>query len=151
MILLSLVAVGVLCCGLFFLEITTNPIKLWAAPNSRARIERRFFDANFRPFFRTEHIILRPIQVEEEPSASLQPFNRINLYDENVTYSPVFDKRFLEAALELQLAIQDLEVDGVRLTDICHQPLYPASEECNVQSVWGYWQNDVEKLRDQGE
>ena len=71
-IALTLAVIGLLCCGLFFLEITINPIKLWAAPNSRARIERRFFDANFRPFFRTEHIILRPIQpvriIPTEPS-----------------------------------------------------------------------------------
>ena len=81
----------------------------------------------------------------------LKPFHRVNLYDENVTYSPVFDQRFLEATLDLQLAIQDLEVDGVRLKDICHQPLFPVSEECNIQSVWGYWQNDVKNLRAQGE
>ena len=71
-IALTLAVIGLLCCGLLFLEITINPIKLWAAPNSRARIERRFFDANFRPFFRTEHIILRPIQpvriIPTEPS-----------------------------------------------------------------------------------
>jgi Niemann-Pick C1 protein len=34
------------------LTLTVDPIKLWAAPTSRARIERDFFEQTFRPFYR---------------------------------------------------------------------------------------------------
>ena len=34
------------------MTLTVDPIKLWAAPTSRARIEREFFEKTFRPFYR---------------------------------------------------------------------------------------------------
>ena len=142
----ALLTVAVLCTGLTQLEVTTNPIKLWAAPDSRARVERRFFESTFRPFFRVQSIVLRPKLPEEIGTAALQPFTRTDAYGLNVTYSPVFDKRFLNKVLELQEGIQDLEVDGVTLSKVCHQPLYPESAECNVQSIWAYWQNDRDNL-----
>ena len=37
---------------------TTDPIELWASPASRSRVERAFFDETFRPFYRTEQIII---------------------------------------------------------------------------------------------
>jgi hypothetical protein len=39
-------------------QVTTDPIELWAAPESRSRVERKFFDETFRPFYRTEQIII---------------------------------------------------------------------------------------------
>ena len=37
---------------------TTDPIELWASPDSRSRVERKFFDETFRPFYRTEQVII---------------------------------------------------------------------------------------------
>ena len=144
-ITLVLAIVVILCGGISLLEITINPIKLWAAPNSRARVERRFFESTFRPFFRTEHIIFK------HSGNELKPFNHTNLFDQTVTYSPVFDKRFLKEVLELKQSIQNIQsAEGVKLNDVCHQPLYPASTECNIQSIWGYWQDDVDKFEEVG-
>lgn len=42
--------------GIKYLKITTDPVELWAAPNSRSRIEREFFDSNFEPFYRIEQV-----------------------------------------------------------------------------------------------
>lgn len=42
--------------GIKYLKITTDPVELWAAPNSRSRIEREFFDRNFEPFYRIEQV-----------------------------------------------------------------------------------------------
>lgn len=42
--------------GIKYLQITTDPVELWAAPNSRSRIEREFFDSNFEPFYRIEQV-----------------------------------------------------------------------------------------------
>ena len=59
---------------------------------------------------------------DEVGDSALKPFSRVNLYDEEVTYSPVFDKKFLEAALKLQLEIEALKVEGgITLRDVCHQ------------------------------
>ena len=43
---------------------TTDPIELWAAPESRSRVERKFFDETFRPFYRTEQIIIHAKNLE---------------------------------------------------------------------------------------
>lgn len=43
------------------MQITTDPVELWAAPNSRSRQEKTYFDSNFGPFFRTSQIFVRPI------------------------------------------------------------------------------------------
>lgn len=49
-----------LSIGIKYLEITTDPVELWAAPHSRARIEKDHFDKTFEPFYRTEQIFIRP-------------------------------------------------------------------------------------------
>ena len=68
---------------------------------------------NFLPLFSWQ---------DEVGDSALKPFSRVNLYDEEVTYSPVFDKEFLEAALKLQLEIEALKVEGgITLRDVCHQ------------------------------
>lgn len=42
--------------GIKYLKITTDPVELWAAPNSRSRVEREYFDSNFEPFYRIEQV-----------------------------------------------------------------------------------------------
>lgn len=46
------------------MEITTDPVELWAAPHSRSRIEKDFFDDTFGPFYRTAQIFIRPVHPE---------------------------------------------------------------------------------------
>lgn len=48
----------VLSSGLTRFQITTNPVELWSAPNSRARLEKDYFDSHFGPFYRTEQLII---------------------------------------------------------------------------------------------
>ena len=59
-------AVG-LSTGIAWLDVTTDPIELWASPASRSRVEKTFFDETFRPFYRTEQII---IKAKDLPSVS---------------------------------------------------------------------------------
>lgn len=51
--------------GMLQLEITTNPVELWASPNSRSRLEKDFFDSNFKPFYRTEQIFIKTVGISE--------------------------------------------------------------------------------------
>ena len=52
--------------GMFFFKLTTDPVKLWSSPNSRARQEKNYFDTNFNPFYRTEMIIVKPLNQTKE-------------------------------------------------------------------------------------
>ena len=54
-LLISVCFIIVLCSGVTQLTLTVDPIKLWAAPTSRARIERDFFEQTFRPFYRYQN------------------------------------------------------------------------------------------------
>ena len=58
-LIVAVVIAGTLSFGLFFFTVTTDPVELWSAPNSRARLEKNYFDENFGPFFRTEQILVK--------------------------------------------------------------------------------------------
>lgn len=49
-----------LSVGIYFIEITTDPVELWAAPHSRSRQEKDYFDNTFGPFYRTAQIFIKP-------------------------------------------------------------------------------------------
>ena len=101
---------GVLCGGITQLRLTTDPIELWAAPNSRSRIERTFFDETFRPFYRTEQVIVK---------AKGSNFTYTDLFGRNVTFGPVFQKEFMLKLLDLQKEIEALETpSGLKLVDV---------------------------------
>ena len=57
MILSVVFALG-LATGARWLKVETDPIELWAAPESRSRVEKDFYDEVFRPFYRTSQIII---------------------------------------------------------------------------------------------
>lgn len=79
--------------GMKYMQLTTNPVELWASPHSRSRIEREYFDSHFEPFYRTEMIIISSKGLNkieyETPSGILE-------------FGPVFNATFLLEVLELQ-------------------------------------------------
>lgn len=58
-IIVTLIITAILSFGIYFFSVTTDPVKLWSSPHSRARLEKNYFDEHFGPFFRTEQIIVR--------------------------------------------------------------------------------------------
>ena len=52
----GLIVVSILGSGIHYLHITTDPVQLWASPQSRSRVEREFFDSTFQPFYRIEQV-----------------------------------------------------------------------------------------------
>jgi Niemann-Pick C1 protein len=51
--------VAALGYGAFDLQVTTNPVEIWAAPQSRSRVEKDYFDSRFEPFYRTEQVFVK--------------------------------------------------------------------------------------------
>lgn len=91
-----LITVG-LSCGIVYLEITTDPVELWASPQSRSRLEKEYYDQNFEPFYRTEQLI---VTAKGLPSISYYPSN--NIREEQEQFGPIFNKEFMYALLDLQ-------------------------------------------------
>lgn len=54
----SLILVVIMSCGLVFFKVITDPVELWSAPGSTARMQREYFDKHFGPFYRTEQVII---------------------------------------------------------------------------------------------
>ncbi|XP_076237952.1 NPC intracellular cholesterol transporter 1 homolog 1b [Calliopsis andreniformis] len=140
---LSYVILG-LSYGVTQLSIISDPIEIWAAPTSRARIEKNYFDSRFGPFYRSEQVYIKSIGLDKV----LHPTE-----NGTIEFGPVFNKTFLLAVYELQNEILQLgQDDGEGLERICYAPIRndftgPTTLDlCTVQSLWGYFQNDLNKF-----
>ncbi|XP_034244049.1 NPC intracellular cholesterol transporter 1 isoform X2 [Thrips palmi] len=139
---IGLVTIVVLCYGVTFLKITTDPVDLWASPESRSRLEREYYDKNFEPFYRTEHIIIR--------ATGLEPVYH-NTSQGVLEFGPVFNQEFLMELLKLQNQIVKLgQNESKGLDKVCFAPLHTSYSgpkkvsSCFVVSIWGYYQDDVD-------
>lgn len=150
----SFIMAGVLSAGIARLQVTTDPVEIWASPQSRSRIEKEFFDKEFRPFYRTTQVIIRAIENEAE---NITWYNVTSETHENLTFGPIFHEKFLIKVLELQQEIEQITFslpneetgqfqEGYSLKDICNKPLSPDNNNCNIQSVWAYWQDNITHL-----
>lgn len=61
---ISYIVLG-LSYGITFLSVTVNPIEIWAAPDSRSRIEKDYFDNRFQPFYRSEQIYIKSVGLDK--------------------------------------------------------------------------------------
>ncbi|XP_031351327.1 NPC intracellular cholesterol transporter 1 isoform X1 [Photinus pyralis] len=135
--------------GVKYLKVTTDPVELWASPTSRGRIEKDYFDEKFEPFYRTEQIIIRAVGLPH-----IQHKTKNGIY----TFGSVFNDTFLKSVYDLQERIK-LIGNGTdhSLDKICFAPLRPKdqtdtkSSECMVQSIWGYYQNDMDTFEESDE
>ncbi|XP_071860476.1 NPC intracellular cholesterol transporter 1 homolog 1b [Bombus fervidus] len=140
LVILSYVILG-LSYGITYLSVTSNPIEIWAAPTSRARLEKSYFDSHFQPFYRTEQIYIKSVGLGKIIH---------NTINGDLEFGPVFNKEFLLAVYDLQKQILQLgQEDGEGLEHICYAPVQseffgPVTLNlCTVQSVWGYFQNNL--------
>lgn len=125
--------------GLRFLHVTTNPIELWAAPNSRSRVEKEFFDTQFGPFYRIEQVI---ITAKNSSDIKHPTANGV------ITFGPAFNKEFLLNVFYIQESIKKL--DNGKLSDLCYAPFRgphmegeEGIENCLIQSVWGFLEDSM--------
>ncbi|CAG9821327.1 unnamed protein product [Phaedon cochleariae] len=144
------VVIAVLSGGITFLKVTTDPVELWAAPNSQSRLEKDFFDQNFGPFYRTNQIFIKTVGID--------PFEFTSEYGGNVTLGPALDATFLKEVFKLQKMIENITIEAKGddgnvlrkgLENICFAPLRtvysgPATvDECTVISLLGLFNNDI--------
>ncbi|KAJ8923333.1 hypothetical protein NQ315_001891 [Exocentrus adspersus] len=128
--------------GVKYLKITTDPVELWAAPSSRSRIEKDYYDSHFEPFYRNEQVIIKAINL---------PWIAHNTSDGIINFGPAFNDSFLRAVLDLQEKIKAIgEGTTYSFDKICFAPLRSEGQtetnvdECVVQSIWGYYQDSIE-------
>ncbi|XP_045383506.1 NPC intracellular cholesterol transporter 1 isoform X3 [Lemur catta] len=137
-IFFSLVFIVACSSGLVFVRVTTNPVDLWSAPASQARLEKEYFDQHFGPFFRMEQLI---IQAPLTKKHTYEPYPS----GADVPFGPPLDIDILHQVLDLQTAIENITAsynnETVTLQDICVAPLSPYNKNCTIMSVLNYFQN----------
>lgn len=144
-VIIGLLISVVLSCGIVMFKVITDPVMLWSAPESQAHLEKNYYDEKFRPFYRTEMIIVtRPGNhsdvVHDLPPPSVGKMN----------FTPIFDLDFMHQVLELQQNIAELrasyENGTIGLKDICFSPLSPQNDNCTITSIFQYFQNSHKNL-----
>lgn len=140
----GVVAIIALSAGTVMLEITTDPVELWASAGSRSRVEKDYYDSTFVPFYRTEQLIIT--------ARNIEPIMH-NTGMEVESFGPIFDLDFMKEVLDLQTYIAhnvsgiDPDTDEpVFLNDICFKPLDPANTNCAIFSYLSWWQNDYNNI-----
>ncbi|CAG9135892.1 unnamed protein product [Plutella xylostella] len=98
--------------GLNQLQVSSKPIDIWSAPDSRSRHDFNYFNSRFGPFYRAAQVFL---QIE-----GLESFEK-----DNVTYGPAFRPEAIRELVNLEDKIINLgrEDGGVVLEDVCYAPL----------------------------
>lgn len=139
----SVVFVVACCCGLLLFTIVTDPVELWSAPGSQARIERDLFNKEFGPFYRIQQVVIT--------RNGGQPFDyTVKRKGANftVTFGAVFERDFLHQVASFQESLLKLNAEhkgqSVHIEDICFSPL--GNGECMVQSPLGWFQNNESLL-----
>lgn len=159
--------VAALMFGIQYMVIVTDPVELWAAPNSPSRMDKDHFDSRFGPFYRTNQIFIKPtnrsyvclrtiefshnlfvaffcccLQITHETKAG------------TLTFGPAFNYEFLLEVFRLQQTIEQIgqmDGDGKGLEHICFAPVTyadekPALDQCTVQSIFGYFGNSFDEF-----
>uniref|UniRef100_A0A8C7GQ60 NPC1 like intracellular cholesterol transporter 1 n=1 Tax=Oncorhynchus kisutch TaxID=8019 RepID=A0A8C7GQ60_ONCKI len=146
-LLASAVVTAAFATGLMHIELTTDPVQLWSAPNSRARMEKDFHDKHFDPFFRTNQMILTA------PGRPGHFYDSLLFGKQN--FSGIIAKDLILELLKLQRKIQNIEFWSndlnrmASLKDVCFAPLNPSNPsltDCAVNSLPQYFQNSVANL-----
>ena len=140
---------GIFTSGLYRFNVTTDPVKLWSASTSRARLEKNYFDENFGPFYRTEQVIITA------PNFGPYTLLGVGLQAETFYMGPATNMPVLLEAFYLQQNLSQIVapiydngkiIKNVTLEDICFQPLSPENTNCTIESVFNYFQNTLEYL-----
>ncbi|EFA84746.1 Niemann-Pick C type protein [Heterostelium album PN500] len=126
---LALLFVAGCSVGIMKIEIEQDPVKLWAAPTSRAVQEKNYFDEHFGPFYRTEQLI---ISLRNDTNANI-------LSNDNLAL-------LIELELHLMNLTAEFEGKTITLDDLCFKPTL---EGCICESVTGYWQRSLDVLSQQ--
>ena len=139
-ILVVSVCLAVLTAGFPQTEFTTDPVELWVDPATQNYEELKFYNDKFDPFYRSELVIASLKEEYKGPG-----FSKFICQGQNVEFSEIFRNEYLEEFFTLQEQI--FQMSNIDPKEICFAPLAPDSKNCATQSIYQYWQNDLELFR----
>ncbi|XP_054165831.1 NPC intracellular cholesterol transporter 1-like [Oppia nitens] len=139
-----IIAIGLSIGMLTHFVAMTDPVDLWSAPGSRARLEKEFFDKHFNPYYRINQVIIRPKNGTTVLHMDLSDPTNIT----TIRYGPAFDKLFLLKVLQLEQNIMNITVKvgkkTVDITQLCFAPMNNGI--CALQTPLGWFQSKIENV-----
>lgn len=129
-ILAALAFTGICAIGLFWLDVSTNPQKLWVDPESRSYHEQHYFNDHFGKFYRVNQAVFTSRK--------------------NRDSTDVFQKEYLEELWYVQSQMEGkvLMYDDKMYTvdDYCYKPV--RGKGCFISSPMDYWKMNITKMLD---
>lgn len=122
-------SIMVLSSFVYYIRFETNPVNLWVSPTAKAYIEKQKFDESFKPFYRTQQIILS----NSTGGSILQDYEAIEWW---------FEKEKQIRKLPANVMIDGV-VEEVTYDDICFKPL---EDTCVLESFTQYFDGEISKL-----
>jgi len=127
-------ALGVgLSSGLAFLEVETDPERLWSRPDSVAAVDKRKFTQAFGPLFRTAMLIVSPLG-DAEGDAEGHKVSDGSSPDNFLTAD------LLDALFDVHMLVSNVSASSITLDDVCYRPMEGGS--CLVESPLQWWALD---------
>ncbi|EPQ26473.1 uncharacterized protein PFL1_05795 [Pseudozyma flocculosa PF-1] len=139
--MLAAIFVGVSNIGWNKFEVETDPVGLWVAPDSKSKLQKEYFDAEFGPFYRPQQAFVMDSstrqhldQLAGDPSQPLLS-----------SLPPALSWDRLNWIKDLEADVRQLSSvpNGYTLDDVCFSPAGKGTP-CVVQSLMGYFQDDLD-------
>ncbi|PWN18903.1 hypothetical protein BCV69DRAFT_272775 [Microstroma glucosiphilum] len=137
---ISLIFLALCNLGWSSFRVETDPVRLWVAPNSESKLQKEYFDEHFGPFYRTQQIFL----MDKEGKDFVRTPDHLQRLGEIDQLPAALNFERLQWMQDLEAEISSLQSkpSGYRLRDVCFAPT--GAGKCVVQSVLGYFQNDLD-------
>ncbi len=119
-------------------EVEVDPVRLWVAPGSTAKMQKDIFDQEFGPFYRPQQIFL----MDQEAYRDLPTLRHNSSSASLAALPPALSWKRLLWLADLEKEVRELRTpSGKTLQDVCVAPA-GAGTPCVVQSILGYFQDD---------
>ena len=132
-VLVILVALSCTCfcaIGLIWLDVQTNPQKLWVNPESRSNHEQEYFDGQFGKFYRVNQAVFTSRKDRDS--------------------TDVFQKEYLEELWYVQSQMEDKILNHnnklYTVDDYCYKPVH--GKGCFISSPMDYWKMNITAMLD---
>ena len=93
-LIIGLIVTLCLSSGIYFLNIATTPMELWAVNASRSNMEKDTFERNFSPLYRTENLIIKAVGVAKVWFKIYNRRSNINLLSFRFRSSCLMERKF---------------------------------------------------------
>ena len=132
------VFVGIANIGWRDFEVEVDPVRLWVAPGSTAKMQKDIFDQEFGPFYRPQQVFL----MDQHSYSGLSTLRHNSSSGQLEALPPALSWERLLWLADLEKEVRELKSpSGITLQDVCLAPAGPGTP-CVVQSILGYFQDD---------